>query len=97
MTSLSPKAIRLIGIAMAEIGDQGVKAIWNAVDRDVGGRLPDAAARAALTALQQFERRLYAQLEQSTDADEASDISNDLGFVFSIKSDLINQLGGRAA
>jgi hypothetical protein len=96
MTSLSPKAIRFIEIAMAGVEDQGVKAVWNAMDRDIGGPLPDAAARAALTALQQFERQLYAQLEQSGE-DESADISNDLGFVFSIKSDLIKQLGGRAA
>jgi hypothetical protein len=94
MTNLSPKAIRFIGIAMEGIEDRGVRSVWEAVDS--GGPLPDAAARAALAALQQFERRLYARLERATDEDEASDISNDLGFVFSIKSDLIRQLGGRA-
>jgi hypothetical protein len=97
MTNLSPKAIRFIEIAMAGAEDRGVKAVWDAVDRDIGGPLPDAAARAALTALQQFERQLYVQLEQSASEDESADISNDLGFVFSIKSDLIRQLGGRAA
>ena len=97
MTALSPKAIRFIEIAMGEIEDQGVRSVWNATDRDVGGPLPDAAARAALTALHQFEHRLHVRLEQSTDEDETADISNDLGLVFAIKSDLIKQLGGRAA
>jgi hypothetical protein len=94
MTDLSPKAIRFIGIAMEDIEDRGVRAVWEAVDG--GGPLPNAAASAALVVLQQFERRLYARLERTTDEDDASDISNDLGFVFSIKSDLIRQLGGRA-
>jgi hypothetical protein len=96
--TLSPKAVRFIEIAMREIEDQGVRAVWDARDRDVGDGLPDAVARAALAALQQFEHRIHLRLETpSLTEDEASDLSNDLGFVFSIESDLIKQLGGRAA
>jgi hypothetical protein len=96
--TLSPKAVRFIDIAMREIEDQVARAVWDARDRDVGDGLPDAVARAALTALQQFEHQIHLRLEApSLSEDEASDLSNDIGFVFSIETDLINRLGGRAA
>jgi hypothetical protein len=97
--TLSPKAARFIEIAMQEIGDGSVRAIWDRRDRDVGGGvLSDAVARAALAALQQFEHRIHMRLEaRPLDEDDASDLSNDLGFVNSIKSDLIKKLGGRAS
>ena len=97
MTSLSPKAVRFIDTAIERVEDQTAKAIWHARDRDIGAALSDAEARAALTALQQFEHRLHLRLEASTDENELSDISNDLGFIFSIETDLVKQLGGRAA
>ena len=95
MTSLSPKAIRFIDLAVKELGDRQISTIWHA-DRDVAGELPDAAARGALTALAEFERRLCAQLDRTTDEDEASDISNDLGLVRAIEGDLAKQLASRA-
>jgi hypothetical protein len=61
--TLSPKAVRFIELAMREIEDQGVRAVWDARDRDVGNGLPDAVARAALTALQLLEHRIHLRLE----------------------------------
>ena len=46
MTTLSPKARRFIDAAMERTDDASARSIWNALDRDVGGPLPDAAARA---------------------------------------------------
>jgi hypothetical protein len=97
MISLSPKAVRFIDIAVRRLDDEAVKAIWASRDHDLGGALTDPVARAALTALAQFERHLRAQLETTTDEDEVSDLSNDLGLVSSIEIDLMKQLGNRAA
>ncbi len=97
MITLSPKAIRFIDAAIQRLDDLSAKAIWEARDHDVGGALPDAVARVALAALQRFEHQLHIRLESATDEDEVSDLSNDLGFVFSIEGDLVKQLGGRAA
>jgi len=98
MVALSPKARRFIAIAIDGLEDSQAKAIWSAVDKDTAGDLPDAAAHAALTALQRLERRLRARLESRTvGEDEASDLSNDLGLVCAIESDLKRQIDQHAA
>ena len=93
MTKLSPKALRFIDAAVAESKDARVKAAWNGFDRDRAKDLPDTVARAALSALQQTERRLRRKLDSpSLVDDDAADISNDLGFVRAVETDLRRQL-----
>jgi|ERR1700746_2526873 hypothetical protein len=92
MTKLSPKATRFIEAAIAEMGDEGIKAIWASAKHDPNSELPDAVAHAALSALSYLESQLTACFDRSLTEDEASDLSNDLGFVRSIESDLRRQL-----
>jgi hypothetical protein len=98
MAMLSPKARRFVAIAIDGCGDDRAKAIWSAVDKDIAGDLPDAAARVALAALQRLEGRVRDRLQSSAmGEDEAADLSNDLGLICAIESDLRRQVGERAA
>lgn len=94
MTKLSPKATRFIDAAVDELADNDVKAVWRSTRPNSGTEIPKHVAEAALIALQHFESRLLASLDRyPIDEDEASDLSNDLGFVRSIEWDLKRQLG----
>jgi hypothetical protein len=93
MTKLSPKALRFIDAAVAESKDPRLRAAWSGFDRDRIKELPDPVARAALSALQKVERRLRRELESpSLSEDDAAEVSNDLGFVCAVESDLKRQL-----
>jgi len=96
MTKLSPKATRFIDVAMDETADRDIKTVWASIRHDPGTELPDRVARAVLTALSQFESRLRARLDRPMHEDEASDLSNDLGFVCAIENDLKRQIGARS-
>jgi transcriptional regulator with XRE-family HTH domain len=95
MTKLSPEATRFIDAAIDEMADINIKAEWASIRHDPGTELPDSVARAVLTALSQFERRLRARLNGPLHEEEASDLSNDLGFVCAIEDDLRRQIGTR--
>lgn len=95
MTKLSPKATRFIEAAVDDMADRDIKAIWTSVRHDPGTEIPNPVARAVLAALSHFERQLRARLDRVHDEDEASDLSNDLGFVCAIESDLRRQVGAR--
>jgi hypothetical protein len=92
MTKLSRKATRFIEAAVAEMEDQEIRAIWTSAKHDTNTELPEAVARTALSALSYLESQLMARLERPLTEDEASDLSNDLGFVRAIESDLRRQL-----
>ena len=93
MTKLSPKALRFIDAAVAESKDARIKAAWNGFKPDRAKGLPNSAARAALSALQQVERRLRSELESPALGDDAAaEISNDIGFVRAVEGDLQRQL-----
>jgi hypothetical protein len=95
MTRFSPKATRFIEAAVDELADHDVKAIWMSAGHDPGTEVPDHVARAALKALHYFENQLRARLDTypPLDEDEASDLSNDLGFVCAVERDLRQQIG----
>ena len=93
MTKLSPKAMRFVDAAMDETSDRDIKAVWASIRHDPGTELPDLVARAVLAALSQFESRLRARLDRPLREDEASDVSNDLGFVCAVEGDLKRQIG----
>jgi len=95
MTKLSPKATRFIETAVYDMEDSDIKAILASVGHDPGTEIPDPVARAVLAALLHFERQLRARLDRADDEDEASDLSNDLGFVCAIENDLRRQVGAR--
>jgi hypothetical protein len=93
MTKLSPKALRFIDAAVAASKDARIKAAWNGFGHDPAKELSDSVALAALSALQKVERRLRRELASpSLDEDGAAEISNDLGFVCAVESDLKRQL-----
>ena len=96
MTKFTPKATRFIDAAVDEMADREVRAIWSSVRHDPGSEMPDRVARAALSALDHYERQLWTQLTKyPVDEDEAADLSNDLGFVRSVESDLRRQVDRR--
>jgi hypothetical protein len=93
MTKLSPKATRFIDAAVTDLADNHISAVWKSARPDPGKEISNAVAEAALTALQYLERRLRTDLDRyPIDEDEASDLSNDLGFVCSIERDLERQI-----
>jgi hypothetical protein len=92
MTKLSPKAARFIEAAVDDMADRDIKAIWATVSHDSGTEIPDPVARGVLAALSRLERQLRARLDRVHDEDEAPDLSNDLGFVCAIESDLRRQV-----
>jgi hypothetical protein len=93
MTKLSPKAMRFVDAAVTKSNSDQIRTVWNAHLRAPATELSDEVARAALGALQQAERDLRNRLESSLGEDEAADLSNDLGFIRAIKSDLTRSLG----
>jgi hypothetical protein len=97
MTRFSPKATRFIQAAVDELADRGVAEVWATDSHNPGAGIPDHVARAALKALRHLETRLRARLDvhPPPDEDEASDISNDLGFVSAIERDLARQVGAQ--
>jgi hypothetical protein len=89
---LSPKALRLVDAAVRRSENAQLQAAWASYDHDPAKDLPERAGRAALVALQRFEDQLRKRLEsQSLNEDEASDLSNDLGFICAIENDLKRQ------
>ena len=92
MTKLSPKAMRFVDAAVTKSNSDQIRAIWNAYLRAPAKELSEEVARAALGALQQAERDLRNRLDSSLGEDEAADLSNDLGFIRAIKSDLTRSL-----
>jgi hypothetical protein len=93
MTKLSPKAMRFVDAAVTKSNSDQIRAVWNAYLHAPAKQLSDEVAQAALGALQQAERDLRNRLESSLGEDEAADLSNDLGFIRAIKSDLTRSLG----
>jgi hypothetical protein len=93
MPKLSPKALRFIDAAMNETQDDTARAAWARFGRSAANELPAPLARAALTALEATELRMRKALASAAlEEDEAADLSNDLGFVVAIESDLRRQL-----
>jgi len=93
MTKLSPKARRFIDAAVAASKDARLKAVWKEFRRNPTEELSDSIARAALSALQEAERRLKRELKSpSLGEDQTAEISNDLGFVRAVEEDLKRQL-----
>jgi hypothetical protein len=80
MTILSPPAMRLISRAM-DCASRHDYAVWAAIDQDTSKDLPDAAIRAALSALASYEGYLSVSLDKATDEDEEVELFNDLGAV----------------
>lgn len=96
MTKLSPKALRFIDAAINATQNHQARAIWAAFDRSNREHLPEPVARAALAALEAAELSMRDRLASaSLGEDEASDLSNDLGFVIAIETDLRRQLAHR--
>ena len=91
MTKLSPKATRFVDFAMRDMDHQS-KAVWEGIDpkRD----LPPEAVKVVLSALDHFERFLRVRLASPRlSEDEASDLSNDLGFICATEQELSKALG----
>jgi hypothetical protein len=92
MIKLSPKAMRFIDRAARDLPADD-RSVWERVDRDPSKALPDDAAKVALMALERFAGRLRDRLAAGgLDDDETADLSNDLGFVCAIESDLRKQI-----
>jgi hypothetical protein len=103
---LSPKARRLIDVAVNELTDPTQRANWSAWARqhsrvrtpatpsdEPGDVLPVDAAAAALAALEQRAGKLKDRLGMpSLDEDEQSDIENYLTFIGSVEGVLIRSL-----
>ena len=90
MTTLSPKAMRFVAIAMRYATELD-RAIWQAatVDQDVSPELPLAAVRAALNALGIYGQRIAERLQDGAlDEDETADLSNDFRLVCSLQKGL---------
>ena len=92
MTKLSPKAMRFVDAAVTNSNSDQIRTVWNAYKRAPAEELSDEVVGAALGALKQAERELRNRLEASLGEDEAADLSNDLGFIRAIKSDLTRSL-----
>jgi hypothetical protein len=95
MTMLSPKAWRFVDIALKDMGERG-SAVGASLDRDPTHELSARTAETVLTALNHFEQTLKARLASGgLSEDEASDASNDLGFVRAVEHDVSQGLGRR--
>ena len=93
MAKLSPKARRFIDAAVAASKDAKLKTVWRGFGPHPAEELSDSMAHAALSALQEAERRLKRELKSSSlGEDQAAEISNDLGFVRAVEDDLKRQL-----
>jgi hypothetical protein len=86
MTKLSPKAARYVADAVRGLPERD-QAVWTRIDP--AKELPAEAAQIALGALERVERQLRMRLDtEPLGEDATSDLSNDLGFVRAIESDL---------
>ena len=95
MTKVSPKAVRFVDAAVVGSESDQIRAAWSAFKREPAKELPDEVARVVLNALRQAERQLRGRIESpSIGEDEAADLSNDLGLICAIESDLIRQVEG---
>lgn len=88
MTTLSPKAWRFVDIALKEMGEHG-RMVGASLHRDPSRELSAKTAETVLMALGHFEQALRKRLATGgLSEDEASDVSNDLGFVCAIEQDV---------
>jgi hypothetical protein len=93
MTRLSPKAIRFIDRAVTMSKHDRIRQVWNTFADTDGEKLPVRIARAALTALKESRKELNVRLASPLLAeDEAAELSNDLGFIRAIETDLVAQI-----
>jgi hypothetical protein len=85
--------MRFVDAAVEKSESRQIQAVWSAFKREPSRELPDDVARAVLRVLQQAEGHLRGRLDSSSlGEDEAADVSNDLGFVRAIESDLMRYL-----
>jgi hypothetical protein len=96
MTTLSPKAVRFVDDAVRRFENAQVAAAWAPFAHAPAGELPASTAAAVLRALEHAEQALRAELNRTHDEDEASDLSNDLGFICAIENDLRREARRRA-
>ena len=104
MAAFSPKAYRLIDLAMCELEDDGARAEWVAWSHDHAERrtansvtysehVPRNVLAAALAALERMSRSLKARLSSNDlDDDDVSDMENDLTYIRTVETSLIRDL-----
>ncbi|MGH6988812.1 MAG: hypothetical protein ACREFD_15665 [Stellaceae bacterium] len=94
---LSPKASRFVAEAAADLSVAANRQyLLDWLDQSAGRELPRQIATLALDALDRFESRLRQEIEGGVDEDQAADLSNDIAFIRSVKSDLQKEIS-RAA
>jgi len=86
---LSPKAQLFLQGALEETASQKLRLAARRLGADPwSGELSPEAARLARAALDDQRRRIRARLDTCSTPDEAADLSNDLGFIDAVCSDL---------
>jgi len=87
---LSPKAQLFVRKAVAEAASQTLRLAARRLGGDPwSGELSPEAAQLAKAALDDHRNLLRARLEMPLTDDEAADLSNDLGFIDAVRSDLV--------
>jgi len=93
MSVLSPTAVRFIAQALDEGGDQRRQTEWQSWTKDQSQPLPSYLAQVALHALSGMALRMEDRIaDKATDAAEAAQMENDLGYIVAVEEALLEYL-----
>lgn len=96
MESLSPTALRMIGRALAQNGDQRRQAAWDLWASDPARDMPSSLAQIAIHALSGMALRIEERVvDPATPSLEASQLENDLGYIVDLEETLLGYLNPR--
>ena len=93
MRVLSPTAMRFVGLALDQDGDQRRQAAWQAGIGDQNQPLPPYLAQGALHALSGMALQLEDRIAgEGVGSAETAQIENDLGYVVDVEEALVQYL-----